>query len=77
MTLDTGVSFATAYTSGYSALLIQNIKIIILTITKTNNIRIKKDLEKKYKLILLFIKYFYFRIHASIIICHIIVRHST
>ena len=45
MTLDTGVSFATAYTSGYSALLIQNIKIIILTITK-QIISELKDLEK-------------------------------
>ena len=77
MTLDTGVSFATAYTSGYSALLIQKHKDNNTDYNKTNNIRIKKDLEKKYKLILLFIKYFYFRIHASIIICHIIVRHST
>lgn len=47
MTLDTGVSFATAYTSGYCALLIQNYK--------TNNIKynkqkilsqLKNDLEK-------------------------------
>ncbi|CKH86920.1 Uncharacterised protein [Streptococcus pneumoniae] len=48
MTLDTGVSFATAYTSGYSALLIQKHKDNNTDYNKKQIIsELKKDLEKK------------------------------